>query len=691
MSPDTPGDRPEERGEGLTGEAGADEETEVEPATWAARRARERAAEGDGAGDGESAKTEEPEAPDAVDEAEEPPDEFEFDEDGAEADEPASDQAEDDGAVEATIEADTVAVADEEEAREAALTGLRARTEEQAAKRRAGRGSATVEMEAVAGDETAPAEAEAEGEEEDEAAEAAGAEAAEPPVPPGAAPAVEEEKPARRTLWARFVAASFLIVASMATATAVTLLVYAADLAEGLGGLERLQGDLTEVESGEPQNFLILGSDKRADDEGGPGRSDTTLLLRIQPGEPGVISMLSIPRDLRVNIPGYGVAKFNAAYAEGGPKLTLEVVKQLTGLDIHHAVNVDFLGFAEAVNAIDCVYIDVDRHYYIGPELDISEIDIQAGYQRLCGLKALQYVRYRHTDNDLVRSARQQDFLREARQKVPPLKLLNDSGDLIEIFKEHTTSDINSATTLINLIELLFDARNAPVQEIHFPTTSLDEGGYVTSSNEQIQNVVQRFLDPTATQEGDGDGGPDGKGQEGGGGDKDDGGGKPEEPEPPPEPELIDSSALGQQFAVGLLDDTTAGGSTILDFPVFYPTRLTPDSQFSSESRAFLIDGPADEVYRGYKLVVSATGSFGETAYYGVSGTDWKDPPILENPSEEREIDGRSYQLYYDGDRLRLVAFKTDRATYWVTNTLTQELSESEMLAIAQSLTEYTG
>ena len=129
---------------------------------------------------------------------------------------------------------------------------------------------------------------------------------------------------------------------------------------------------------------------------------------------------MSIPRDLRVNIPGDGVDKFNAAYSAGGPKLTLEVVQQLTGLDINHVVNVDFNGFADAVNAIDCVYVDVDRHYYIPPDTGVAEIDIEAGYQRLCGFKALQYVRFRHEDNDLVRAARQQDFLREARPRCHP-------------------------------------------------------------------------------------------------------------------------------------------------------------------------------------------------------------------------------------------------------------------------------
>ena len=135
--------------------------------------------------------------------------------------------------------------------------------------------------------------------------------------------------------------------------------------------------------------------------------------------------MLSIPRDLKVNIPGHGIDKFNAAYTYGGPKLTLKVVKQLTGIDdINHVVNVDFTGFADAVNSIGCVYVDVDHHYYhsnvgLAPTEQYAEIDIPAGYQRMCGYNALQYVRYRHDDNDLVRSARQQEFLREARQELP--------------------------------------------------------------------------------------------------------------------------------------------------------------------------------------------------------------------------------------------------------------------------------
>jgi hypothetical protein len=71
--------------------------------------------------------------------------------------------------------------------------------------------------------------------------------------------------------------------------------------------------------------------------------------------------------------------------------------------------------------------------------------------------------------------------------------------------------------------------------------------------------------------------------------------------------------------------------------------------------------------------------------YYGIQGTTWKDPPILADKSETRKIGKRTFELHYDGDRLRLVAFRTKKAVYWVSNTLLQTLSERQMLAIARS------
>ena len=123
------------------------------------------------------------------------------------------------------------------------------------------------------------------------------------------------------------------------------------------------------------------------------------------------------------------------------------MVKELTGLKINHVVNIDFLGFVRAVDAIGCVYTDVDRRYYhsnagVAPEEQYAEINIKPGYQKLCGKKALQYVRYRHTDTDIVRSARQQNFLSQARHQVSPTDLITDNNNLVDILTEYTTSDI---------------------------------------------------------------------------------------------------------------------------------------------------------------------------------------------------------------------------------------------------------
>ncbi|CAB4878353.1 unannotated protein [freshwater metagenome] len=70
-----------------------------------------------------------------------------------------------------------------------------------------------------------------------------------------------------------------------------------------------------------------------------------------------------------------------------------------------------------------------------------------------------------------------------------------------------------------------------------------------------------------------------------------------------------------------------------------------------------------------------------------MQGTNWKAPPILDSPSERRRMRGRSYDLFYDGSRLRIVSFRTPRAVYWISNTLTNTLTNRQMLAIARSLT----
>ncbi|MBJ7244198.1 MAG: LCP family protein, partial [Solirubrobacteraceae bacterium] len=146
---------------------------------------------------------------------------------------------------------------------------------------------------------------------------------------------------------------------------------------------------LDNVDGGGPQTILLIGSDRRFTDRKlkGAARSDTLMLVRLDPNKEAT-AVMSIPRDLRVDIPGYGSDKINAAFSIGGPKLTLETVRDLLGIEINHIIEVNFGGFQRAVNRLGCVYVDVDHRYYhsntgLAPAAQYAEIDIKPGYQKL--------------------------------------------------------------------------------------------------------------------------------------------------------------------------------------------------------------------------------------------------------------------------------------------------------------------
>jgi LCP family protein required for cell wall assembly len=436
--------------------------------------------------------------------------------------------------------------------------------------------------------------------------------------------------------------------------------------------LKLRKGALAETETGKPQTLLILGSDKRPKDnvEGaaGKGLSDTIMLVRLNPDKEAT-AIMSLPRDLKVDIPGHGTDKINAAYSVGGPQLTLETVKQLTGLPINHMINVSFKGFWRAVNAIDCVYVDVDRDYY-NDTAEFTYIDIDPGYQRLCSRKALQYVRFRHFDSDLVRSARQQDFLRQAKQQITTTKLIDERDRLMKIFGRNTATSrsLRSRSAVLRLLTLAVASADKPIQEIHF------EGeigpSYVEATNEQVKALVQQFLNVEDTP------GPRGEAPAR----------KTERKRRKRKRARPDASALGLFDATSLGQDqglqavqAGAGGS----LPVLYPTLLLNSSEFAQEPRVYKIRGQDGKRYGAYRMVLRKYNANGE--YYGLQGTTWQNPPILDNATETRTIDGREYQLHYAGDRLRLVAWHTPKAAYWISNTLLQTLTNKQMLAIARS------
>jgi polyisoprenyl-teichoic acid--peptidoglycan teichoic acid transferase len=476
----------------------------------------------------------------------------------------------------------------------------------------------------------------------------------------------------RPGLWKRLVLGAFLIVFAAAGATAVAgfhevdKVVQALELGKPL---QLAEGKLVESKPGKPQTLMILGSDRRPKDnaEGAGGaRSDTIMLVRLDPDKEAT-AIMSLPRDLKVEIPGHGTDKINAAYDLGGPGLTLDTVKALTGLEINHVVNVHFEGFWRAVNAVGCVYADIDRRYF-NDSAEYSFIDVQPGYQRMCGRKALQYVRFRHEDTDIVRAARQQDFLRQAKQQITASKLFDEHDRLMKIFGRNTSTDkqLRSRAEILRLLKLALFSANQPIQEISFRGTL--GPSFVESTPDQIAAMVDEFMNIKDTP------GPRGESTE-----------RVKRPKRkrklPVVGGLEDATGFGKDQAIQAVQSGKAGIGAVL--PALYPTLRLQGSVYAGPPRVYSMRGTDGKRYGAYRMVLQ-TGRAGE--YYGLQGITWQDPPILEGVTEERTIGRRTYELAYDGDRLRLVAWRTPKAVYWISNTLLLSLDEKQMLAIARSV-----
>jgi polyisoprenyl-teichoic acid--peptidoglycan teichoic acid transferase len=485
-------------------------------------------------------------------------------------------------------------------------------------------------------------------------------------------------------MWKRFLAAAATIIFLTAAGTSTAVLLEVDDNVNTFlrynQPIEGVEEVLDDVDAGDPQTILILGSDKRWGDTkaGIEPRSDTIILVRLDPSKEAT-AILSIPRDLKVTYDGPDGPyedKINAAYEHGGPRATVRKVKELMGpgFPIHHVVNVNFGAFTRAVKRLGCFYIDVDRRYFndnsppVRSEYRYATIDLQPGYQRLCGQDSLDFVRFRHLDTDIVRGARQQHYLSEAKDQVGIERLFRDRGELLELFGRYTDTDIRSTPAVLRLLKLAYQSSRTPLRRVNF-RAELGES-FVTISEKNLERTREEFLDLRATE----------------------GTKAPTKQRPSasqrqrPRREGV---APGLDSAGQVAEDHAVIAATRVPFPVYYPKYIRRGARFSDG-----FDGNAPRVYdiydedrrkhRAYRMTIEAPG-IGE--YYGVQGMSWRDPPLLANPSEVRDVNGRKLMLFRDGSRLRLVAWRTDNAVYWVSNTLLRSLTNRQMIGIARSLT----
>ena len=164
----------------------------------------------------------------------------------------------------------------------------------------------------------------------------------------------------------------------------------------------------------DPFYMLLIGADKSQDrDEsgeyGGSYRTDSMILARVDPKEKEV-TLISIPRDTQVDIPGHGTQKINAAYAFGGASLAVDTVSELAGVPISHYAEIDFDGFKAVVDALGGIEVDVPME--INDDMAGGHVD--AGLQTLNGEQALILCRSRHNYDDIGNG----DAIRAANQRL---------------------------------------------------------------------------------------------------------------------------------------------------------------------------------------------------------------------------------------------------------------------------------
>ncbi|MGD0454883.1 MAG: LCP family protein [Solirubrobacteraceae bacterium] len=438
---------------------------------------------------------------------------------------------------------------------------------------------------------------------------------------------------------------------------------------------------LAPTSKGAPETLLLIGNDERPPPKDNPGgavlpHSNEMLLVRIDPSKP-TISMLSIPRELQVTFtaPNGEVItnRINSAYTygfedgggtSGGVKLMVETLKRVLGLPvINHVFVTNFKRFKRAVDEMGCVYMTVDKRYYHVNEPygeQYFEINLQPGYQRLCGKQALEFVANRHESTSLIRDARDQRFLLEVKAQYGST-LLESREKFERILGKAMETDLHGEDQVLALLELLAESASKPVRQVPFHVTLLPTVD--TATPEQISEAVRSFLNGTAA---------------------------------------ISTHKVRRAVAAARprhhshqsaprlpLTPTSAealaqarSAAPQLPFALEYPR--VRDAYGGAEPdmlRVYHLHDLHGRLHATYVIVIDR-GSLGE--YYDVQGTDWTDPPLLSNPSQTVQIGSRTYELYYAGEDLRTVAWDEGNAAYWIQNTLTNSVQPREMLAMAE-------
>ena len=288
--------------------------------------------------------------------------------------------------------------------------------------------------------------------------------------------------------------AAVLVVASGAWGALVPMemLGYGAKAQAPGGGEESGDGWVRNLLAGGPAapdgptNILVLGVDERPQNEEMGTRTDTIMLVQLDP-EGDQIKLLSVPRDLLVEIEPGKKDRINAAYSYGGIEQTVDALANYAQVPIDHYAVVDFQGFEEVVDAMGGVEVEVEPGEF--PE----KWHMEEGIDRLNGPRALFYARYRGTaGGDLDRMERQRDLVAALRSKALSWKTARRLPEILEIMDENVQTDlgVDQALALGNV--LIRDGRHDRLtsDQLKGSPETLDNGNEVLIPDEQANELI---------------------------------------------------------------------------------------------------------------------------------------------------------------------------------------------------------
>ncbi len=248
----------------------------------------------------------------------------------------------------------------------------------------------------------------------------------------------------------------------------------------------------SDILAHERLNILAVGTDSSENQ----GRADTILILSVDPKTKDTV-LFSIPRDIRVMIPGRGMDKINHAFAYGGIGLLEKTIEDFVGISINYYGIVDFEGFRYIIDALDGIDIYVEKNMYYVDRAGSLKINLHSGQQKLDGEKALEYVRFRaDAMGDLGRIQRQHKLIDAVIEKLLNFESMTRIPIIIDSLTEYIKTNIKS-NELISLAKLMKDVDRTKiwVETIKGEPQYINGVSYLVADDKEIKEHVQNIIE----------------------------------------------------------------------------------------------------------------------------------------------------------------------------------------------------